>query len=71
MVTGLFAGQYNTKSHGTITDVIYVNEMYQCPCINRNARPYNNQSITYFLHFCYFLRIQQYPVNTAYNTKSN
>ena len=22
-VTGLFAGQYNTKLHGTITDVIY------------------------------------------------
>ena len=23
MVTGLFAGQHNTKLHGTITDVIY------------------------------------------------
>ena len=33
-----------------------------------NARPNNNQLITYYLLVCYFLRIQQYPVNTTYNT---
>ena len=38
--------------------------------MNRNARPTNNQLITYFLHVCYLLRIQQYPVNTTYNTES-
>ena len=42
MVTGLFAGQHNTKLH--------------------------NQLITYYLPVCYFLRIQQYPVNTSYNS---
>ena len=31
------------------------------------ARPNNNQSITHYLPVCYFLRIQQYPVNTTYN----
>ena len=33
--------------------------------INRNARPNNNELITYYLHVCYLLRIQQYPVNTS------
>ena len=28
-VTGLFAGQYNTKLHGTITDVIYTQHTQQ------------------------------------------
>ena len=32
-----------------------------------NARPNNNQLITYYLLVCYLLRIQQYPVNTNYN----
>ena len=27
-----------------------------------------NQLITYYLPVCYLLRIQQYPVNTTYNT---
>ena len=27
----------------------------------RNARPNNNQLITYYLPVCYLLRIQQYP----------
>ena len=34
-----------------------------------NSRPNNNQLITYYLPVCYFLRIQQYPVNTTYNSK--
>ena len=38
-------------------------------CIQRNARPNNNQLITYYLPVCYLLRIQQYPVNTTYNIK--
>ena len=33
----------------------------------RNARPNNNQLITYYLPVCYILRIQQYPVITTYN----
>ena len=36
-------------------------------CVNRNARPNNNQLITYYLPVCYLLRIQQYPVKTTYN----
>ena len=36
------------------------------PCINRNARPNNNQLITYYLS-SYLQRIQQYPSNTTYN----
>ena len=32
-----------------------------------NARPSNNQLITYYLPVCYLLRMQQYPVNTTYN----
>ena len=36
-----------------------------------NARPNNNQLITYYLTVCYLLRIQQYPVNTTYNSKTN
>ena len=32
-----------------------------------NARPNNNQLITYFIHVRYLLRIQQYPVNNTYN----
>ena len=36
-------------------------------CINRNARPNNNQLIIYYLHVHYLLRIQQYPVNNTYN----
>ena len=35
----------------------------------RNARPNNNQLITYYLPVCYLLRIQQKPVNTTYNKK--
>ena len=31
-------------------------------CVNEN-----NQLITYYLHVCYLLRIQQYPVNITYN----
>ena len=37
-----------------------------CLFINRNARPNNNQLITYYLHVRYQLRIQQYPVNNIY-----
>ena len=44
---------------------VYRVSMY--PCINRNARPNNNQLITYYLRVCYLLRIQKYPVNTTYN----
>ena len=44
-----------------------MNEM--CPGINRNARPNNNQLITYYQHVSYLLRIQQYPVNNTYNSK--
>ena len=40
-------------------------------CINRNARPNNNQLITYYLHVRYLLRMQQYPVNTTYNKLSD
>ena len=36
--------------------------------VYRNARPNNNQLITYYLPVCYLLRIQQYPVNTTYNS---
>ena len=32
-----------------------------------NARPNNNQLITYYIPVCYLLGIQQYPVNTTYN----
>ena len=39
-------------------------------CINRNARPNNNQLITYGLCVRYLLRIQEYPVNTTYNKVS-
>ena len=39
------------------------NEMFK-----RSARPNNNNSITYYLPVCYFLRILQYPVNTTYNS---
>ena len=42
------------------------NEMNMC--INRNARPNNNQLITY-QRVRYLLRIQQYPVNNTYNTQ--
>ena len=38
------------------------------PCINRNARPNNNQLITNYLPVCYLLWIQQYSVNATYNT---
>ena len=44
-----------------------MNEMY--PCINRNARPNNNQLITYYLRVSYSLRIIQYPVDNTYNKK--
>ena len=37
-------------------------------CINRNARPNNNQLITYYLRVRYLLGIQQYSVNTTYPT---
>ena len=37
-------------------------------CINRNARPNNNQLITYYQHVNYLPRIQQYPVDNTYNT---
>ena len=37
-------------------------------CIKRNARPNNIHLITYYLPMCYLLRIQQYPVNTTYNS---
>ena len=43
-----------------------MNKMY--PCINRNARPHNNQLITYYLCVHYLLVMQQYPVNNTYNT---
>ena len=36
-----------------------------------NARPHNNQLRTYFKCVHYLLRIQQYPVNTTYNTSSS
>ena len=36
--------------------------------MNRNARPNNNQLITYYLRVRNLLRIQQYPVNPTYNT---
>ena len=36
--------------------------------INRNARPNNNQLITYYLCVRCLLRIQQYPINNTYNT---
>ena len=36
------------------------------PCINRNARPNNNQLITYYQRVHYLLRIQQYPVNNTF-----
>ena len=42
-----------------------MNEMY--PRINRNARPNNNQFITYYLLVRYLLRIQQHPVNNTYS----
>ena len=35
--------------------------------INRNARPNNNQLITYYQRVSYLLRIQQHPVNNTYN----
>ena len=38
------------------------------PSINRNARPNNNQLITYNQCVHYLLKIQQYPVNNTYNT---
>ena len=42
-----------------------MNEIY--PCINRNARPNNNQLITCNQRVPYLLRIQQYPVNNTNN----
>ena len=38
-----------------------------CPCINRNARPNNNQRITYYQCVSYLPRILQYFVNNTYN----
>ena len=38
-----------------------------CPCLNRNARPNNNQLITYSQRVSYLLRILQYPVNNTHN----
>ena len=35
---------------------------------NRDAGPNNIQLIAYYQSVCYLLRIQQYPVNTTYNT---
>ena len=35
--------------------------------MKRNARPNNNQLITYYLPVCYLPEIPQYPVNTTYN----
>ena len=35
--------------------------------INRNARPKNNQLITYYQRVSYLLRILQYLVNNTYN----
>ena len=43
-----------------------MNNEWNVPCIWRNARPNNNQLITYYLPLCYLLRIQQYPLNTSY-----
>ena len=43
-----------------------MNEMYRC--INRNARPNNNQLINYYQRVRYLLRMQEYPVNNTYNT---
>ena len=45
-----------------------MNEM--CPCINTNARPNNNQVITYYQRVRYLLQILQYPVNNTYNKSS-
>ena len=45
-----------------------MNNEQNVPCIKRNARPNNNQLVTYYLPVCYLLRILQYPVNTTYNS---
>ena len=47
-----------------------MNNEWNVPCILRNARPNNNQLITYYLPVCYLLRKKQYPVNTTYNIRS-
>ena len=44
-----------------------MNEMY--PCINRNARPNNNQLITYYECVSYLLRI--HSIDNTYNTELN
>ena len=46
-----------------------MNKMY--PCIKRNARPNNNQLITYYQRVSYLPRIQQYSVDNTYNIKVN
>ena len=38
-----------------------------CPCVNRNARPNNNQLITYSQCISYLLRIHAIPVDTTCN----
>ena len=38
---------------------------------NRNARPNNNQVITYYLPVCYLLRIQQYVTDLPYEKNNN
>ena len=38
------------------------------PCINKNARPNDDQFINYYQRVSYLLRIQEYPVNNTYNS---
>ena len=39
------------------------------PCVNRNARPNNNQLITYYQCVSFLLRIHTIPGDTTYNTR--
>ena len=84
MVTGLFAGQHNTKLHGTITGVILffcstfppsswdqTNTIQWCSTqrAGQNIQPTKkSEKLIMQMQTCYLLRIQQYPANATYNS---
>ena len=65
VLTGGFTWQRNNTIAATDTTPAHTTTTMS----KRNARPNNNQLLTYYLRVRYLLRIQQYPLNTTYNKK--
>ena len=61
-------GIHNHSAHKELVK-IYNDELKSEKIIKYMQHKIDNQLITYYLPVCYLHSIQQYPVNTTYNSK--